>query len=266
MDRKPMLEHHAKTIQKLTTCFQNDSGFLALLIGGSVARGWAIADSDVDIMLVATDKEYAQREASGDLGIFDHVMADYPRGMVEGKIIDLTFLRDVADHGSEPARFAFRDTIVAFSHLPELTSLLARIPMYPEHRHGEKMRAFASQFAIYKWYQWDSERRQNTYLCNWATNHVILFGGRLILAHNRILYPYHKWFLHQLRLAPQKPEGLMQQIDILLKRPDSGQVSVFYEMVTNFLSLDIDMDQAAVNFVHQTEWNWRDGTPPLVDW
>ncbi|HLI69727.1 MAG TPA: hypothetical protein VKV19_08210 [Ktedonobacteraceae bacterium] len=261
-----MREHHERVIQRLTERFQSDPRFLALIVGGSVAKGWEIEDSDVDVMLIASDEEYARRAATRDLGYFDFEIVDYPGGYVEGKIIDLAFLQEVADHGSEPARSAFLKTIVAYSHLPDLDTLLARIPVYQEQEHEVKMRAFASQLAISNWYLWDAERRQNFYQLSWAANNLVLFGGRLILAHNRLLYPYHKWFLHQLRLAPAKPENLLDLINILLHHPDSGNAHAFYDSITTFLDLKIDLNQAAVEFVQASEWNWRDGRPPVADW
>src|SRR5579875_2868419 len=242
-----MREHHERVIQRLTERFQSDPRFLALIVGGSVAKGWEIEDSDVDVMLIASDEEYARRAATRDLGYFDFEIVDYPGGYVEGKIIDLAFLQEVADHGSEPARSAFLKTIVPYSHLPDLDTLLARIPVYQEQEHEVKMRAFASQLAR-------------------AANNLVLFGGRLILAHNRLLYPYHKWFLHQLRLAPAKPENLLDLINILLHHPDSGNAHAFYDSITTFLDLKIDLNQAAVEFVQASEWNWRDGRPPVADW
>jgi len=33
-----------------------------------------------------------------------------------------------------------------------------------------------------------------------------------------------------------------------------------------FLGWEIDLGQAGVEFTRNTEWNWRDGHPPLPDW
>ena len=52
---------------------------------------------------------------------------------------------------------------------------------------------------------------------------MILFGGRLILAHNEILYPFHKWFMRVLGSAPNKPEWLMECIDDLASAPTLGR-------------------------------------------
>jgi predicted nucleotidyltransferase len=261
-----MREHHARVVQRLVENLQNDPRFLALIIGGSVAKGWANEDSDVDILLVASDEEFAHRISTMDLGYYDRDIADYPGGYVDGKIIDLSFLHDVANHGSEPARAAFLGAIVAYSRIPGLDALVASIPTYPEQERAAKMRAFVSQLAILNWYVEEAEKRQNRYLLSWAANNMVLYGGRLILAQNRLLYPYHKWFLHQLELAASKPENILNLIDVLLQHPNAENARVFYESVTTFLNWEIDLGQAGVEFTRNTEWNWRDGHPPLPDW
>ena len=71
------------------------------LIGGSVAKGCAREDSDIDFMIVATDEEFAQREQTGDLFINRTDLTDYKNGFVDGKIIDLSYLKKVAQKGMD---------------------------------------------------------------------------------------------------------------------------------------------------------------------
>jgi predicted nucleotidyltransferase len=259
-----MREHHERVVQRLIQRFQDDPRFLALIIGGSVAKGWANENSDVDILLVANDEEFARRMTTNDLGYYE--LADYPGGYVDGKIIDIAFLHDVADHGSEPARAAFLGAIVAYSHVPGLDELVTSLPVYPEQEREAKMRAFVSQLALFNWYVSEAEKHQNRYLLSWAVNNMVLYGGRLILAHNRLLYPYHKWFLHQVQLAPLKPDNYLDLIDQLILYPDAQNAHAFYESTLAFLGWEISLAQAGVEFMLNTEWNWRDGHPPLADW
>lgn len=261
-----MREHHERVIQRLVERLHNDARFPAMIIGGSVAKGWANDDSDVDILLVANDEEFARRMSTKDLGYYDTEVADYPGGFVDGKIIDLSFLQDVADHGSEPARAAFLGAIVAYSRIPDLDTLIGRIPIYPEQEREAKIQAFVSQLVILNWYVGEAEKRQNRYLLSWATNNMVLYGGRIILAHNRLLYPYHKWFLHQLSLAPLKPANFLNITDALLQQPGTANANALYKSITTFLNLDVKLDQAGIEFTRNTEWNWRDGHTPLPDW
>ncbi len=187
-----MLEPYARAIARLTAELRDDLRYLALIIGGSLAKGRARPDSDVDVLIVATDEEAAARQAAGQIQWLNREVADWPGGYAEGKIINRQFLLDVAARGSEPARAAFTGAIIAFSRLPALAELLARIPVYPEAARASKMASFYAQVLIHTWYMAEAEKRQDAYLRTWAASQLVLFGGRLILAYNRRLFPYHK--------------------------------------------------------------------------
>src|SRR5215831_19570096 len=144
--------HHLQVIERLKGLFQDDPRFLALLVGGSLVKGWGDVNSDVDIVLVVTEEEYARRVATNDLGYLNWEICGYPDGYVDGKIVDEAFLHDVAQRGSEPARAAFRNMQIAFSHLPHLEELLKRIPVYQEEEREAKMRAFYCQVQAHCWF------------------------------------------------------------------------------------------------------------------
>src|SRR5512139_1781928 len=112
--------HHQLTVERLIDRFQADPNFLALLIGGSLVKGYGNESSDVDFMLIATAEEYARRESARALTYYATDLCDYPGGYVDGKIVNVAFLDEVADRGSEPARSAFENVIVSYSHVPQL--------------------------------------------------------------------------------------------------------------------------------------------------
>ena len=137
--------HHQRTVERLIDRFQVDPNFLALLIGGSLVKGYGNEGSDVDFMLIATDEEFARRSADRALTYYATDLCDYPGGYVDGKIVNVAFLEEVADRGSEPARSAFENVIVAYSQLPQLDDLLERITAYPETTHTAKLQSFYAQ-------------------------------------------------------------------------------------------------------------------------
>ncbi|NLX08165.1 MAG: nucleotidyltransferase domain-containing protein [Chloroflexi bacterium] len=262
-----MFPHHQQTIARLTDFFQTDPAFLALIIGGSIVKGFARPDSDVDFMLVATPDEYARRVEHNAFQYVSQDFTDYEGGYVDGKVIDVAFLRDAADHGSEPARSAFDGAIVAYTRDPEVAELVARIPAYPEQSHTAKIKAFHAQVQAHQWFVSEAEKRGDAYLMTHAVGQLVLFGGRMILAHNRILYPYHKWFMTMLRRAPDKPENLMTLIDTLLAEPSKAHADAFCECVFSFTEWDIPTEGWPVRFMHDSEWTWRNsGGAPVMDW
>src|SRR5664279_1116501 len=211
-----MYPNHQRTIQRVIDHFQPDPSILALIIGGSVAKGWAAETSDVDIMLVVTDEEFARRSASGDMLYFTRDFCDYEGGYVDGKFVDMAFLNEVADHGNEIARAAFLSVQIAFSRDPALEALVRRIPVYPEAERDAKLRAFFSQIIVANWFVGEAAKRGDSYLMAHAVSEFGLYAGRLILAYNRMLYPYHKWLMHEVARAPEKPPQFIEMLDALL--------------------------------------------------
>ncbi|MFN8528624.1 MAG: hypothetical protein U0670_08450 [Anaerolineae bacterium] len=264
---KPILyPHHVATIEKLTAHFQADPTVLALIIGGSLAKGWGSESSDVDFMLVVTDEEYARRLQTFDLLYFSRDFSDYEGGYVDGKIIDMAYLHDVLDHGSEPTRAAFLNAIVQFSRIDGLERLIANIIEYPEADREEKMRSFYSQVLLGTWYVGEAVKRNNPYLLARTTADLTLFGGRLILAYNRLLYPYHKWLLRQLENATDKPEGFMDLTLAVLNQPGNESAQAYCEAIVQYRDWGVSFPEAVQYFTRDREWNWRGQKPPIHDW
>ncbi len=258
--------HHLRTIDRLIDHFKDDPNFLALLIGGSLVKGYGNEGSDVDFILIATDEEYARRLSNRSLTYFSTELCDYPGGYVDGKIVNVAFLKEVADRGSEPARSAFESVIVSYSQVPQLAALLDRITAYPEATHTTKVQSFHAQLLAQQWFVGEAEKRDNRYLMMHAVSELTLFGGRMLLAHNRMLYPYHKWFLRRVQDAPQKPEGVMELIEQLLLEPTKANADRFCEMILNFTAWPAPPEGWPVRFLEDTEWAWRRGGAAVGDW
>jgi hypothetical protein len=94
---------------------------------------------------------------------------------------------------------------------------------------------------------------------------MILFGGRLILAHNEMLYPYHKWFLKVLEKAKEKPLDLMSCIQTLTESPTTENIEAFYEKIKTFQSWSSNPYGWGAQFMLDSELNWLDGRTPVDD-
>ena len=206
-------------------------------------------------MLVLTDAEAAARVEQGQLTVFEDTLADYEGGYVDGKVITLTFIEEVAESGSEPARWAFEDAFVAFSRVEGLEARVAAAAAYPEAERKEKLRDFVSHVMLMEWFMSEAEKRRDRYLAAFASSRLALYAGRSVLALNHMLYQYHKWFLHQLERAPAKPDGLLEQIDALLAGPSVEAAGRLTASVTAFAALELPMSEASSRFMRRSEWN-----------
>ncbi len=259
-------DHHQRAIDRLASTYRDDPEFLGVIIGGSVAKGFARDDSDVDFMIIATDDAFERRLAARDLFINRTDLCDYEGGFVDGKIINLQHLEDVAEKGNEPSRAAFVGAFAAYSHIENLDALLERIPIYPESGHDERIRAFYSMAFIQNWLFHEAARHGNRYTMTRAAGQLALFAGRLILAHNRQLFPYHKWLPRTLEASPDKPDGLMARFNELLEEPSRERATALFECVRDFRDWGVSDLEAYTWFMTDIEWSWMSGTTPMEDW
>ena len=258
--------HHRRAIDRLADEYRDDTRFDALIIGGSVAKGFARPDSDVDFLIVATDDEFNRRRAQDDLFINRRDLCDYDGGYVDGKIINRAYLGELADKGNEPSRAAFEGAFLAYSHLPNLDALLEKIPVYPEHDRDRRIKAFYSMAFIQHWLIHESFRHDNRYTITRAASQLALFSGRLILAHNRRLFPYHKWLTRTLESVEDKPVELLPRIDALLQVPNAENADLLFESIKGFHDWGVSDLDAYTWFMTDVEWAWMSGTTPMEDW
>ncbi|MDJ0749399.1 MAG: nucleotidyltransferase domain-containing protein [Woeseiaceae bacterium] len=259
-------DHHQRAIDRLASAYRDDPEFLALIIGGSVAKGYARDDSDVDFLIVANDESFERRLAARDLFINRRDLCDYEGGFVDGKIINLAYLEDVAEKGNEPSRASFEGAFIAYSHIADLDSLLQRINVYPDVGHDDRIKAFYSMAFIQHWLFHEAARHKNRYTMNRAASQLALFAGRLILAHNRRLFPYHKWFPRALESAPDKPDDFMECFDNLSNEPRGDHAAALFESVRDFRDWGVSDLEAYTWFMTDVEWSWMSGKTPMEDW
>lgn len=261
-----LLDHHQATIDRLVAAMQVDPAVLAVIIGGSVTKGLALPSSDIDTLLLVTDAAFERRAATADFQFFSRELAGYPDGYVDGKYINLQFLHDVAARGTETARSAFLGAFVAWSRIPDLAALIAQIPVYPEDQQQERIRSFVTQLQALQWFATEAEKRANLYLMHWTATRMVLFGSRLILAHNKILFPFHKWMMAFVERAPDKPGNFVQLANELLRAPGVATANAFADTVLAFRDWPQPPHGWPSRFMEDTELNWlRDRLPP-EDW
>jgi len=258
-------DHHNQTISKLVHELEKDSRFLALIIGGSIAKGREQEHSDVDVIVVVTEEDFKRRQETKDFHYFRTDLSDYPGGYIDGTVVDLNLLYDMSERGNEPCRAALTGAIIAFSKIPNLESLIESIRKYPLSEQTERIQSFYAHLEAVRWFIPEAEKRKDKYLLAWATNELVLYGGRMILAHNKILYPYHKWFMWELRNAIEKPENLLELIDKLLEKPSSEHSEQFCKAILDFRDWEKPPEGWVSRFREQSEWHWRTGTASIKD-
>lgn len=261
-----MFPHHEGSIAKVKAHFEADPSVLALLLTGSIAHGFESPESDVDVAIVISDEQLASLvENSKRYTYKNHELCTYPKGYVDGKFVSVEFMRRVAQDGSEPARFAFEGARVLFSRIEGLEELLKEVVKYPVAGKRKRMVSFRAEVEAWNWYCSEARKRDNPYLLSLSAAKLALFGTRLILAHNEVLYPFHKWMLKVLEGVTEKPEGMVQCVEELCRNPTEENVRAFYEMVTGFREWEEGPNGWGTEFMKDVELAWMNGSASVDD-
>ncbi|MFM9331218.1 nucleotidyltransferase domain-containing protein [Paenibacillus mesotrionivorans] len=254
-----MFENHRDSIRQYTADVSQDSGVLAVIIGGSIAHGYATEASDIDVMLVVPEEEFERRLASGDIQFL------HKPYHVDGKFISLEFIRRVIASGNEATRYSFEGAFVSFSRVEGVEELIARAQAYPLELKEDKINRFYGQFKAWHWYCKDALKKGNPYLLDYAVSNLVLFGGRLILAYNEKLFPYQKWFLRVLDSCENKPDLLMEKLGALVEKKGLAEVEAFQSAVDGFCEWNTSGRRWPNLFLYDSEWKWMYGEPPVAD-
>jgi predicted nucleotidyltransferase len=258
--------HHTESIQRVTDYFERDPEVLALLLGGSIAHGFETATSDVDLMIFVSEEAYKKRFLENRIHFFNTELTTYAGGYVDGKYSTHSFVKPVGEKGSEPARFAFAGSQVLFSKIDDFAEDLRKAAQYPMAQKAERIRRFYAQFEAWHWYCTEALRLKNQYLLGTSVSKFILFSGRLILAYNEILYPYHKWFFRVLQGARCQPIDLLPSLQELSEFPTSKNIETLYEKIKSFQTwIDDPSFRWPTQFMLDSELNWLDGRTPVDD-
>ncbi len=260
-----MYQHHRDAIESITRKLKARADILGIIVAGSVAHGFANETSDIDLMLVLSDEDYERALKSGDIGYYETEATPYDGGYVDGKFTSAAYLEKVAQCGTEPAKFAFRDAFVTFSRISNLDQLVADASRYPVEKKKENIEKFHAQLEAWKWYYHEGLMRNNLYLMDVARSNFILFAGRLILTHNEALYPYHKWFLRVLEGVREKPENLMLHINRLMETKTQESFDALYDIIDKFQHWRPVGGNWSKRFMLDSELNWMQGNAPVAD-
>jgi len=255
---KPPYPHQQKLINHVVKKLQNEPGLEALLLSGSIAHGCHTKSSDVDLNLIWSEEVYQQKQQANDLTYFKLGTQFYPLGYAEGKNVSLSYLRQVAEKGNEPTRFALHDAQILFDNTGQVAGLLEEIARYPEENAAENARRFFAQLQTWHWYAGEALRKHDPYLLDTAVSKMVLFSARLIFLENRMFFPHHKWLMRYLKEAPIKPKRLIPSIEHLLEKKSRFAVEALYAKMKLFRNWTDGAGTSGL-YVRDTELAWMRG-------
>ncbi|MFG0306330.1 MAG: hypothetical protein ACF8Q5_08970 [Phycisphaerales bacterium JB040] len=241
---------------------------LAILLAGSIAKGWHNQNSDVDVLYLESDEANRARRASGPVCVWDERFLEGGCG-VDVKYTPISYLDEAEARGNEPTRAAFLGVSVAYADTPvrkaDLEARIARITAYPEDGVHARIVSYLGQVEAMTWYIGEAAKRDDPYLASWVASRAVLFGARAILAHNRVLFPFHKWLLKALETCPVRPGAIVTLAHTATREPTKPNVTAFCEAILEMDVWPSGRPGWGDLFHHDTELAWQRGIFRLED-
>jgi hypothetical protein len=258
-----MLPHHQQALDAYVAKQAAEPDVEAVLLTGSVAQGRARPDSDLDVYVVLADEAHRQRWAADALGTLE--ACDYPGGYVDVKYVSRALLEDAVGHGTEPFRASFVGARVVHERGSGLAELAAAIGTYPETSRTQSIRDLLAQVVIHAGYFLPQALdRDDPFLTAHAASSTALFGGRVMLAHNRELFPCAKQLISSLERCAELPEGFVERTKALCAAPSKEAATDYLMAVATFQDWGLPMEEVLSVFMKVDEWAWHDPSRSAV--
>lgn len=200
-----MYPHHQESLQIMQEYFEKQD-VIALIFGGSVAKGTERPDSDLDAMVVVSDEIYRHRQAEHRTAETIGGLCTYEGGYFDVKYMTKDFLLDAAEHGSEPARNAFLKARVLFTRDPEIPDILARIPVFQTHEKEEKLLSFYADYWLNHFYFLKGCRVEG-YMRLHAVGEIVYSLYRILLQEHEVLFACNRRLEEQVASLDPRVRG-----------------------------------------------------------
>ncbi|MGI5959724.1 MAG: nucleotidyltransferase domain-containing protein [Massiliimalia sp.] len=266
-----MYQHHKDSLEKMIQYFTEidpkKDEIIAIVFGGSVAKGCERPDSDLDAMIILTDSMYETLREQRRTAECIHGYCTYPEGYFDIKYYNKEFLWEVAQKGSEPARNAFLKARCVYTKDPEIPGLVEQISRFPVEEQEDKMLSLYAAFRINTGYFWNMSH-EDVFLRTKAVTEIVLYGLRMLLEENQVLFPCPKSLYKAVRSLEHKPEGILEKADALLIRKDDESKADFVNTLMDFLDYEPPADQylALSRYVEDNELWWKNPRPLVAEW
>ncbi len=102
-----MEKHHQESIEKFLEIYKKDPSIIGILLGGSIAHGFAKPDSDIDVSIIVNTEEFQKRKASNKLAFSLWDICTYENGYIDCKVADINFLSKVSELRKRSGKICF---------------------------------------------------------------------------------------------------------------------------------------------------------------
>lgn len=262
-----MLKHHEESLEILVRYFKDKPETIAVVFGGSVARGCERPDSDLDAMIIITDEAYEERRKTNTTVETIVGMCTYEGGYFDVKYMTKTYLRIAAEKASEPTRNSFMSSRVLYTLDEEINELVSRIPVFQESESEDKMLSFYSDLSLNYNYFWKSCAIDG-YMKIRTAGEIIYSIYRMILQENKIFFPSNRRMEEYVANAPKSPENIVELAADFIRVLDDTTCDAFVKAFLGWTSFvpPEDYNQILGRYVADFEQWWMKPRPLIAEW
>jgi predicted nucleotidyltransferase len=266
-----MYKHHEESLKIMIDYFENQhpdkEQIIAVVFGGSVAKGMERPDSDLDCMVIVTPEYFEVRQTANSTAETISGMSTYEGGYFDIKYMTKEYIRAAAEKGSEPTRNSFLCARVLFSKDPEIERIVNAIPVFQLSEMEDKQLSFYSSLMLNYAYFW-KDCKPDGYMKTRVAAEIVYCIYRLILQENHILFPSNRRLEETAAKAAKKPEGIVELCHKFCETYDSDACDQLVDAYLKWTMYQIPSDFNAVltRYVQDYEQWWLVPRPLVNEW
>lgn len=261
-----MYKHHEESIEIMKEYYKKQ-GAIAVILGGSIAKGKEREDSDIDAMVVLTSEEYSKKEAINATTETINGLCTYEGGYFDVKYMTKEYLLDLATKGSEPARNGFMNAKVLYSDDREIESIISEISVFQKSEKEQKLLSFYSDFWLNYYYFLKSCPIEG-YMKMRTIAEIIYSIYRIILQENEILFDCNRRLEEQVENISDETRELVNLAKSLEKSQAIEDTDKFVEkflLITNYIPPQ-DLNTVFTTYSRDFQEWWREPRPNINEW
>jgi predicted nucleotidyltransferase len=262
-----MYQHHEESLKIMVDYFKEQDEIIALVFGGSVAKGMERIDSDLDAMVIISPLLYEEKKKKGILSEVIDDKCTYEGGYFDIKYMTKEYIQAAAIKGSEPTRNSFIKAKVLFSRDPEIEAIVNAIPVFQKSEMEDKQLSFYSALMLNYMYFW-KDCKPEGYMKTHVAAEIIYMIYRMILQENHILFPSNRRLEETVMHAPNKPEGIVDLAKSFAATYDDTACEAFVKAFQEWTSYQEPEDLSIILSRYQEDYEtwWMKPRPLVNEW
>jgi len=210
MSSKQMREHHRRALQAWVAEVSGLPHVRGGVLVGSLARGTARADSDVDVYLVVSNDAFAEALAAGEVAHVRRCEDIYPNGYVDVKLVCDDLLDRAAAEADDPFRASLRGAQVLWDADGSLPGRIEQILDPDAVSWPDRVTGFLAQAWLHGGYFLPGALdRDDPFAAQWANGHLCFAAARALLASRQVLCAGPKYVTSTL-MTLALPAGVLE--------------------------------------------------------